>query len=567
MFMRYLNLAILATPLLSQSAPEASAANIARQLDRDLTWDIESEDGIPIIDFESITEQTEVVFKYNVTGTLTDRKLLDVKLYENNCVSTSDASLAFANTTSGDELDIDIDIVQDLTANFTLTDINVERDSVDSEADNAQLDYPVETYICLDDNSEVAYPAALTQGSPLQVCVKIDETVVTQNVIVEDIFNFFVSQPDGNATDWETIINAIADPLTYKVTKVYHESGICNVRSQLLYKFFNDKSPEDLRVDGVATMAIGKALFITRSDLAAEGTVLVGRRIRTPIRGLLTGEDSKAFMTVQQRQRNTWADDKETAVVALFTDSAQRMLQDGAVLSEFGLDVALRGAGSGGSSHQDDSSSSIVLYAIVVFVGALTAGCLLFVRLCVERRFGEEKKATTEVLPIFISLARVNMLSFGHHVGTSYNINMPNELTINTKSTLATDDTRVAWEVYALVNRHQISKPFEEDSNQREAQDDEREAQDDAFGFTSTTGTGDRMLQQLKQGSVLAGGTGNNPRIWSNGAKKGYPMAMAKIGHSSTLMRSTAVSDLFWPSFVLTHGERKICKGSLPPAA
>jgi hypothetical protein len=71
----------------------------------------------------------------------------------------------------------------------------------------------------------------------------------------------------------------------------------------------------------------------------------------------------------------------------------QRMLQDGAVLSEFGLDVALQGVSNGddGSSSLDGSSSEILLYAVVIFVGALTAGCALFVCLCAKRRFWEEK--------------------------------------------------------------------------------------------------------------------------------------------------------------------------------
>ena len=70
------------------------------------------------------------------------------------------------------------------------------------------------------------------------------------------------------------------------------------------------------------------------------------------------------------------------------------MLQDGAVLSEFGLDVGLQGVSSGddGSSSQDDSSSDMLLYGVVILVGALTAGCLLFVCLCAKRSFWEEKE-------------------------------------------------------------------------------------------------------------------------------------------------------------------------------
>jgi hypothetical protein len=115
--------------------------------------------------------------------------------------------------------------IRKTSVNFTLSGINVQRDDVDNEAGNAQLDYPVEAYICLDDNSEVESPATLTQGSVLQVCVKIDDTVVAEDIIVEDILTFVVSQPDSEAIDYEPITAAATDPLT---DTVCHESGICN---------------------------------------------------------------------------------------------------------------------------------------------------------------------------------------------------------------------------------------------------------------------------------------------------------------------------------------------------
>jgi uncharacterized protein (UPF0333 family) len=71
---------------------------------------------------------------------------------------------------------------------------------------------------------------------------------------------------------------------------------------------------------------------------------------------------------------------------------------------------------------------------------------------------------------------------------------------------LVTDETRVAWEDYALENRYQIDESFQEDAKQRERQDDE-------FGLTNTTST--RMLQQL---TSIDDGTGYHPRIFSNGA-------------------------------------------------
>jgi hypothetical protein len=76
---------------------------------------------------------------------------------------------------------------------------------------------------------------------------------------------------------------------------------------------------------------------------------------------------------------------------------------------------------------------------------------------------------------------------------------------------LVTDETRDAWEEYALTNRYQIDETFLEDAKQREKQDNE-------FGLTNTNSTGIRMLQQSQQGTILDDGTGYHPRIWSNGA-------------------------------------------------
>ncbi len=113
MIMRYLTLAFLASTALSQSAPESANSNeVARNLG-DFDWDIMPEDGFPSIAFDDANEESEVIFKYNFTGTLTDRKFLDVKLYKNDCVTAADASLAFINTTSGDELDVELDIIQE----------------------------------------------------------------------------------------------------------------------------------------------------------------------------------------------------------------------------------------------------------------------------------------------------------------------------------------------------------------------------------------------------------------------------------------------------------------------
>jgi hypothetical protein len=426
MLMRYLNLAILASTALSQSAPESASSSdaVARQLG-DFAWDIMPEDGFPSIAFDDANEESEVIFKYNFTGNLSARKYLGVTLYQNDCITAPDASLAFVNSTNGDELDVELDIIQetitnsvhyidlngtaaiigfclrvdynyvdgdgltesinfyetnvtinvDLTANFTLTGISADRTSADAEAADADLDYPVEAYFCLEDNAEVFSPPPLEQGSILQVCVRIDSTVETQNILVEDILTFVVSQPDGSATASEVITRGIPDPLTDKTCR---ESGICNVKTQLLSKFFVDTNPGDLNVAGVAILAFGRASLMPSSAPTGAG----GRRLRAPIRGTLTAEQIKAFMASHQKSNdnnviNMNGDESALSVVSVVADSSvQRRLQE--PKSEFGLDVGLVGInGLPDPEIEDDTAgdgSSAVVGAVVVLI-LLACGC------------------------------------------------------------------------------------------------------------------------------------------------------------------------------------------------
>jgi hypothetical protein len=76
---------------------------------------------------------------------------------------------------------------------------------------------------------------------------------------------------------------------------------------------------------------------------------------------------------------------------------------------------------------------------------------------------------------------------------------------------LVTDENRVAWEEYALINRFQIDEAFLEDEKGRERQDD-------YFGLTNSSSTGTRGLQQSQQENMLNDGTGYRPRIWSTEA-------------------------------------------------
>jgi archaellin len=445
MLMRIFKLTALAATAATALAQSADSI-MSRQLEAppaDFDWEITAEDGFPIIVFNDTSEESEVVFRFNFTGSLTPTKFLEVNLYQSDCITAADElALAFVNTTNLDdsELDIDLDIIQetisnsdhytdlnstsaaigfcvrvdynyidnegnttsvnfyetnvtiavDLTAGFELAEIQVTRTAASQEAADAELDYEVEAYFCLDDNS-LDVPGALAQGSALQVCIQINGSVETQNVFVEDILTFEISQPLGTDTpSTRPILNGNPDPLTDKVCV---EDGICNVKTQLLSKFFTDQEPADLRVDGIAILAFGKAPSMPSAAPTAGATT---RRLRAPIRGLLSGEDVKAFMAAHQEKNGG----DETALV-VNSDSSGRMLQDGgAAQSEFGLEVGLVGTGGEGS----DSGTSPMVAAVVVLLLLGVAGGLIFVFLTKRRRKAEKE----EVKHIHQSAGSVN---------------------------------------------------------------------------------------------------------------------------------------------------------------
>jgi hypothetical protein len=111
----------------NKNGADSPVSDMARKLDENSDWDtgdfewgIQPEEGYPSIasdDTNDTNEGSEVTFKFNFAGTLTDKKFLEVNLYTSDCVTAADPALAFGNTTSGDELDIKLDIIQE-----TITD-------------------------------------------------------------------------------------------------------------------------------------------------------------------------------------------------------------------------------------------------------------------------------------------------------------------------------------------------------------------------------------------------------------------------------------------------------------
>jgi hypothetical protein len=387
----------------------------------DFDWDIAPLDGYPTIAFGNETNNNgnEITFKYSYTGNLSESKYMTSTLLEKYCNGTSDGSLIKfqRNNSFPNQLEVDVDVMEetiktskhytenddatqatisfclridynyndggseqsinfhetsvtilvDLTANFTLAEINTGRTEATQMNETAQLDYPVTAYFCEEDYEDVGFPT-LTQGSLLQFCVKIDESV-DDPVFVADILEVSLSQPGGNAAPSRPIMNTINDPLTQKSCS---ELGICNVKHQLTSKWFMDPFPEPLQVDGVALLSFGIA-----SSMPSAAPSSNRRELRAvPIRAYLHPEEIQSIMH------------RHDAVSSL-----GRTLQGSSrTASDFDLKVSLL---PGVDDSEAEGTKSFTTFFIVGVCAAVLAVvmCLLGCRYC----FGRKSKKTVEV--------------------------------------------------------------------------------------------------------------------------------------------------------------------------
>ena len=297
-------------------------------------WDITSRQGFPAINFDASNANSEVQFKYDFTGVPGPKKYLLPQLYLSDCTteSNSPGALLVNNSTTGQEFDLDVDIVQDLidssdyytaaadglsaeinfcvrvdymytpegeavsesinfhetkvtidvdmtASTFQLTSISAERTDADVQDGVADLSYQVAAYYCDDTYTDLsASPPSYSQGDVLQVCIKIDDSLADQDVFVDDILSFVVSQLGDEAlraSPTNAIANRQTDPMTLKVC---NDNGQCNVKTQLTSKFFDDLSPGDLQVSGTAVLSFG----------TSDGPPVGGRKLmKVPVKNML----------------------------------------------------------------------------------------------------------------------------------------------------------------------------------------------------------------------------------------------------------------------------------------
>jgi surface protein len=284
------------------TAPASVQAHRMMRHLSDFAWGIQPEDDYPIIAFNDATENSEAVFKYNHTGTLTADKNITVSLYEYDCVTVADAVALsqISDYSIANEISLDVDIDQetisgsnlynslnittaeilfcvrldyefegeslnfhetqvtisvDLSAGFNLTEILVVRTGADEAA--ATLDCGVEIYYCYPNHTEVSPAPSYAQGQALEVCVivKPEDT----HCCIVDINNMDIDQDQDNDGEWDAHTDPITDTFTDGLsTKNCTESdgGVCYVKTQLPSKFFSVPNPADLTLTGAAILKI-----------------------------------------------------------------------------------------------------------------------------------------------------------------------------------------------------------------------------------------------------------------------------------------------------------------------
>jgi hypothetical protein len=265
----------------------------------DFSWNLTSREGFPIIGFDDSTENSEVQFMYDYTGILTGSKNITVLLYQYDCVTPADDSLViYADYSTLGEISVDLDIIQetiatsvaynetddgtaatiefclradykfesdslnfyetvvsinvDLTANFTLEAITVERGGSDEAS--STLDCDVEIYYCYPNHTEVIPAPTFRQGSALEVCIQVVEE--DTSCCIKDIAEMDVDQDQDGDGDWDAhtdpITARITDPLSSKLCS----DDVCFVKTQLPSKFFSVRNPRNLTLSGIALLKL-----------------------------------------------------------------------------------------------------------------------------------------------------------------------------------------------------------------------------------------------------------------------------------------------------------------------
>jgi hypothetical protein len=380
----------------------APAATAIRDLKVDFDWNIQPQDGFPVIAFNNLTTTKEVIFQYDSPLlNENENKTYAVTIFESDCKTIgSNAITNTADASVDRELTVLVDVDQgtisnslyyesvnltnaiiglclrvdylwnedsinfhetnvtinvDLTAGFELTNVQQMRTGASQDQVIVDIDYPVIAYHCNAVNDKLAVSPDLTQGSAMQLCVELDPTSDNDDVYVTDILSADLHQQktDLSVANREIIEEAIPDFFTSKNC----QGGICNIKTQLDSSWFSDSIPGDINATGVAILAFGSISTGTQ------------RFLRAPI-------------VFQQRGS---AGDRELA----------RKLQQGdeeTSLAEFSLSTSLK------KPSDDDKTPPVLFICIAILVSLFNVCCIIGLLACVRRRKGTAEQEESVIV-------------------------------------------------------------------------------------------------------------------------------------------------------------------------
>jgi hypothetical protein len=105
--------------IVESSFNEGSSLYVAAS-NGDFSWNITTREGFRA--FDDSTENSEVQFMYDYSGTLTGSKNITVSLYQYDCVTPADSSLVLWHCRLLGEISVDLDIIQDTMRRLSFTD-------------------------------------------------------------------------------------------------------------------------------------------------------------------------------------------------------------------------------------------------------------------------------------------------------------------------------------------------------------------------------------------------------------------------------------------------------------
>lgn len=244
-----------------------------------------------------------------------------------------------------------IDMKEDGGMEKTFTEVNMDRAAITEARPDVSIEFPVRVDFCADDTTIIANPPAIiTQGFPIQLCVRLDivayrttpaappTTWENGGAYVRSIWMFDYDSEDTNTDPTLAVSSGQTDVLTE--LDCAQVDGVCRLKWVPLAKYFRDRTAERDAADGTAgdgsnnLIVRGKAVIgfgfdpnensanPTRKLASIRGSFAVGdvaRKLQEGEEGLSTITDEKlgAIREEKPQRKNPRKNSAASAVAGL----------------------------------------------------------------------------------------------------------------------------------------------------------------------------------------------------------------------------------------------------------